>query len=135
MKPNAPRYSRNAYLLLLIDALFVTASQVFIKLGAAETAKVPSAVQWLGFTGLYSNWVWVGIGCLILSFVCWMIVLRSMPLNIAYMLSNVVHVLIPISCWLFLKEVINPTRWSGIALVTIGLMVVASPAVKLEERL
>lgn len=135
MKPTALRFSRSAYLLLLIDALFVTASQVFLKLGATETASVPTTAQWLGFTGLYSNWVWVGIVCLILSFVCWMIVLRSMPLNIAYMLSNVVHVLIPISCWLFLKEAINPTRWSGIALVTVGLMIVASPSVKLEERL
>ncbi len=135
MKPSPLPFLRSAYFLLLLDALFITASQVFLKIGATETAGVPSVAQWLGFAGLYSNWVWVGIVCLILSFVCWMKVLRRMPLNIAFMLSNVVHVLIPISCWLFLKEVITPTRWSGIALVTIGLMIVASPTVKLEERL
>ena len=57
------------------------------------------------------------------------------PLSIAFPLSRAVDVLVPISCWLILKEAISPLRWGGIALVIIGLVIVAKPAAELEERL
>lgn len=135
MKSRALSLFLNPFFQLFIEAVLVTASQIFLKLGASATADVPTSAQWLGFTGLYSKWVWIGIACLVLSFLSWMYVLRSLPLNVAFMLSNGVHVLVPLSCWLFLNEAISPTRWTGIALVTVGLMIVAKPVVKLEERL
>lgn len=135
MKSRALTLFLNPFFQLFIEAVLVTASQIFLKLGASATADVPTSAQWLGFTGLYSKWVWIGIACLVLSFLSWMYVLRSLPLNVAFMLSNGVHVLVPLSCWLFLNEAISPTRWTGIALVTVGLMIVAKPVVKLEERL
>ena len=135
MKTSARTLFLNPYFQIALEAIFVTASQIFLKLGATQTADVPTQAQWLGLTGLCAKWTWVGIVCLILSFISWMYVLRNLPLNIAYMLSNVIHVLVPISCWLFLNEAIGPKRWCGIALVTIGLTVVAKPLVRLEEKL
>src|SRR5947209_4451514 len=125
----------NPYFQIFLGALFVTTAERFQKIGASETAGVPTAVHWPGFTGLYSKLVWRGIVSLILSFLCWIYVLKHLPLNVAFMLSNVVHVLVPVSCWLFLDELINLRRWSGIVLVTIGLVVVARPVGKIEEEL
>ena len=45
------------------------------------------------------------------------------------------HVLVPLSCWLFLGEFISARRWFGIALVLIGLIVVAKPFARIEEKL
>jgi uncharacterized membrane protein len=50
-------------------------------------------------------------------------------------LSNFVHVLVPLSCWIFLAEHISARRWCGIAVVIIGLAVVAQPVAKIEEKL
>jgi hypothetical protein len=41
----------------------------------------------------------------------------------------------PLSSWLVLGERISPTRWLGIALVLIGLAIVARPVTQLEEKL
>ena len=43
--------------------------------------------------------------------------------------------MIPLSSWLVLGESISLTRWFGIALVLIGLAIVARPVARLEEKL
>jgi drug/metabolite transporter (DMT)-like permease len=47
----------------------------------------------------------------------------------------VVDILVPLGCWIFLGELISPLRWCGIALVVIGLALVAKPIAQFEERL
>jgi undecaprenyl phosphate-alpha-L-ara4N flippase subunit ArnF len=125
----------NPWVQLAFEAVLVTASEVLLKVGAAETAAPGTAAEWLGLTGLKSAWVWAGIGCLILSFLCWIYVLRHMPLSLAFPLSNIVHVLIPISSWICLGESISFRRWCGIFIVLCGLALVARPVAQLEERL
>ena len=130
----APRRFANPWLLLVFEALFVTASETLLKLGASETKRV-AGWEWTGLLSLTSIWIWCAIGLVILSFLCWIYVLKYIPLSIAFPLSNVVHVLVPLSCWLFLAEHISPRRWCGIAIVILGLAVVAKPVAKIEEKL
>lgn len=130
--PSLPALSMLA---ILASALTGTASEVCLKLGASETASRATILPWLGFSGLESKWVWFGIVFTILSFVTWVRAIRVVPLNIAYTFSNVIHVFIPLSCWLILGEVISPRRWLGIALVIVGLAVITRPFARLDEKL
>ena len=115
--------------------LLGTAAEVLLKKGASMTADLPSAVPWLGLTGLSSGWTWLSIVFTILSFFAWMAAIRVLPLGVAFPLTNAVQVLVPVSCWWFLGETISPGRWCGIALVIAGLMIVAKPYAKLDARL
>ena len=117
------------------EAAFVTLSQVLLKIGADETPVRGTLIDWLGLSGLASLWVWGGIVSLILSFLCWIYVLKHLPLSVAFPLTNVVHVSIPISSWIFLGEAISTRRWIGIAIVITGLALVAKPVAKVDERL
>jgi drug/metabolite transporter (DMT)-like permease len=128
------RWWANPWLVLVLEAIFVTASEVLLKVGASETRRVAGR-EWTGLLSLASIWIWVGIVFVILSFLCWIYVLRHIPLSIAFPLSNVVHVLVPLSCWIFLGEHISATRWCGIAIVIFGLAIVAKPVAKIEEKL
>jgi drug/metabolite transporter (DMT)-like permease len=92
-------------------------------------------LSWTGFTGLASVWTWLGIVFVVLSLISWLYVLRHIPLSIAFPLSNVVHVLVPLSCWIFLGELISPRRWFGIVLVLVGLLIVAKPFARIEQKL
>ena len=112
-----------------------TAAEVLLKKGASMTANIPSAVPWLGLTGLSSGWTWLSIVATVLSFFSWMAAIRFLPLGVAFPLTNAVQVLVPLSCWWFLGEGITPWRWCGIVLVIAGLMVVAKPYAKLDARL
>ena len=131
---HALRWWANPWSVLGLEAIFVTASEVLLKVGASETRRV-AGWEWTGLMPLASIWIWVAIVFVILSFICWIYVLRHIPLSIAFPLSNVVHVLVPLSCWIFLGEHISETRWCGIAIVVFGIAVVARPIAKIEEKL
>lgn len=127
-----PRF--NPWLVLAVEVLLVTASETLLKIGAAEIARTRGP-EWTGVVGLGSIWIWGAIALVIASFLCWIYVLRHIPLSVAFPLSNVVHVFVPLSCWIFLNEYISPRRWLGIAIVIIGLAVVAKPVATVQEKL
>src|ERR1700676_5014044 len=117
----------NPWLQLTLSVVCVFVSELLLKRGASDTANPAQTWSCTGVTGLASPLVWLGIIFVIISFISWLYVLRYIPLSIAFPLSRVVDVLIPLSCWLILGEHISPRRWLGISLVVIGLAIVAKP--------
>jgi drug/metabolite transporter (DMT)-like permease len=130
-----PSGVRNPWLQLGVSVVCVFVSELLLKRGASEVATPDSAFSWTGMNGLSSPLVWWAILLIIASFVTWLYVLRCIPLNVAYPLSRVVDILVPLGCWIFLGERISALRWSGIALVVVGLALVAKPIARMEERL
>jgi drug/metabolite transporter (DMT)-like permease len=125
----------NPWLQLALSVLCVFVSELLLKRGATDIAQPDSAFSWTGINGLESALVWWAILLIIASFVSWLYVLRHLPLTVAYPLSRVVDVLVPLGCWIFLGERISALRWCGIALVIIGLALVAKPIAQIEQRL
>jgi len=125
------RWFASSHFQIALGALLVTAAELLMKRGA--TAQ-DGNIGVLGIAALHSFFTWIGIVCYCLSFVSWVYVLRTVPLGIAYGMINIVHVLIPLGCWIFLHEQITPQRWLGIALVLAGLLLVVKPVAKAEEK-
>jgi drug/metabolite transporter (DMT)-like permease len=135
MTENRPSGFANPWLQLGLSVLCVLASELLLKRGASEVANPNSALSWTGINGLTSPFVWWAILLVIVSFASWLYVLKYIPLTVAFPLSRVVDVLVPISCWIFLGEIISARRWCGIALVIAGLALVAKQVARLEEKL
>lgn len=125
----------NPWLQLALSVLCVLASELLLKRGATQVADPNNALSWTGINGLTSSLVWWAILLVIVSFASWLYVLKYIPLTIAFPLSRIVDVLVPIGCWIFLGEIISVRRWCGIALVIVGLALVAKPVARLEEKL
>jgi drug/metabolite transporter (DMT)-like permease len=125
----------NPWLQLTLSVICVFVSELLLKRGATDIAEPDSAWSWTGINGLISPLVWWAILLIIASFISWLYVLRYIPLTIAFPLSRVVDILVPLGCWIFLGESISTLRWCGIALVVIGLALVAKPIAQIEERL
>ena len=130
-----PSGFRDPWLHLALSVVCVLVSELLLKRGASEIANPESAWSWTGINGLVSPLVWLAIIFIIASFITWLYVLKYIPLSIAFPLSRVVDALVPICCWIFLGEIISTRRWIGIALVVIGLAIVAKPVGRMEERL
>src|SRR5216117_1610093 len=125
----------NPWLQLTVSVVCVFVSELLLKRGATEVAEPQSGFSWTGVNGLASPLVWWAILLIIASFISWLYVLRYVPLTVAYPLSRIVDVLVPLGCWFFLGELITTLRWCGIALVIIGLALVAKPVAQIEQRL
>jgi multidrug transporter EmrE-like cation transporter len=122
----------NPYAQILLSIVLSSAAQFCLKKGATRMA-VPE--MWLGVEGLRSGWVWMGIGAMVASLFSWLYSLRFVPLNIAFNLAGLTQVLVPLAGWLLLGERIGPTRGCGILLVCAGVLVVARPLMRVEEKL
>jgi len=129
------RWFLNPWLQLAICVLLGTIAEIFFKIGARQTANPANSWSWTGLSGLSSNWVWIGVLASIVSLFNWLATIRRLPLTVAFPAANVVHILVPLSSWIFLGETLSSRRWSGIALLLLGLLIVAQPAATLEERL
>jgi len=125
----------NPWLQLSLSVVCVLVSEFLLKRGATDVAEPDTAISWTGINGLASPLVWWAILLIIASFISWLYVLRYVPLTVAYPLSRIVDVLVPLGCWFFLGELITTLRWCGIALVIIGLALVAKPVAQIEQRL
>ena len=130
-----PTGLRNPWLHLVTSIACVAVYELLLKRGATETANPGSSWSWTGLSGLTSIYVWIAIAFVILSLVTWLYVLRYLALSIAFPISQAVHVLVPVGSWLILGENIVTLRWIGIALVSLGLAIVAKPVARLEEEL
>jgi multidrug transporter EmrE-like cation transporter len=123
----------NPYLQLVLTVALVTVAEILLKQGTTETATVENT-DWLGLSSLPSPRVWMGAALLALSSGTWILVLRKMQLYLAFTLSSVVHVTIPVASWLVLGEQIHAVRWTGITLLLAGIWIIARPATRAEER-
>ena len=135
MTNHRPSGFANPWFQFVLNIIGVVIYELLLKAGAAATADPAKSWSWFGINALASPLTWLAIAVIIVDLVIWLYILRYIPLSIAFPLSRTVDVLVPISCWLILRETISPLRWGGIALVIIGLVIVAKPAAELEERL
>ena len=125
----------NPWFQFVLNIIGVVIYELLLKAGASATADPAHSWSPIGITALVSPLTWLAIVVIIVDLIIWLYILKYIPLSIAFPLSRAVDVLVPISCWLILREAISPLRWCGIALVIIGLVIVAKPAAQLEERL
>lgn len=121
----------NPYLHIGLNVIFCSIAQILFKVGSDAT---PGG-SLLGFASFGSLAVCLGIGCMIAGLFTWLQALRFVPLIIAYSLAAAQQVLIPLGCWFFLGEQISLVRWVGILVVTFGIVIIARPLARLEERL
>ena len=72
--------------------------------------------------------VWLGLASYAIGAVLWMVVLSRLDLGYAYPLLAISYILIPLLAHFLLGEAIPPLRWVGIAVIFVGVIIVARAA-------
>ena len=70
-------------------------------------------------------WLWAALGCYGLSVVVWLVGLSRVPVNQAYPLLSLGYVINIGLAWWLLAEVPNVQRVLGIAVIVVGVVLVA----------
>lgn len=122
----------NPYFAIFISVVLDAGAQVLLKIGADHSLAHATVV---GLGALKSCWTWLGIITMITSFASWIYCLKYVPLNIAANLTGAAHVVVPLICWTLLGEEIHAQRWAGIALVIVGVCIIAKPLVNAEQKM
>ena len=124
------RLHRKTYVLLVLMVLFGSVGDVLLSKGMKQVGEVN---DWsLGgllsiFLRVFDNpTIWLGVGCLILFFVGYMLVLSWGDFSYVLPATATSYAIVPLLGYLLLGEVVTSVRWAGVAFICLGVMLVGS---------
>jgi multidrug transporter EmrE-like cation transporter len=116
-------------LLILLSITIAVGGQILLKIGMNKIGPIDiSSASSLGhlFTGIIkSPTVLVGLFLYVISAALWLIIISSVDLSFAYPFIGLTYVLVLVVSKFVLKEDVNPIRWIGTAIITIGVIVIS----------
>ncbi len=119
-------------LIVVMSVVLAVMGQTTLKAGATEVGRVGSReVANIGATiarFAANPRILVGLLFYSMSAVLYIVALSRLDLSVAYPIVGLSYPLITLIAWLLLHEPVSLGRWLGVALITIGVFVVASTA-------
>lgn len=116
-------------LLILLSIGIAVGGQILLKMGMNKIGEVSiNSIGSLGqlFINIFkSPIVMIGLFCYVISAAIWLVVLSAVDLSFAYPFIGLTYVLILVVSKFILKEDVNPIRWIGAGIITIGVIVVS----------
>lgn len=88
------------------------------------TSWAPAHLSMTGERVLASGYIWLGIASLLTFFVAYMLVLTWADYSYVQPASSFAYLMVALLARFALGEVITPLRWTGIAVICLGVLVV-----------
>lgn len=118
--------------LILLSVGLAAVAQLTLKSGMNQVTTVnggPVTVSADSFKTIATNLtVWAGLVLFALSAVVWLFVLSRTSLSFAYPFAALTYLLIVLVDRFVLHEAVPPLRWLGVAMIMIGIVLVARTA-------
>ncbi len=119
----------SSVLLILLSISIAVGGQLLIKIGINRIGMVNSgSYDFLKqfFLGVIkSPMILTGLFLYVISAAIWLIVLSVVDLSFAYPFLGFTYVLVLVLSKFILKEDVNPLRWIGAVIITIGVIVIS----------
>jgi undecaprenyl phosphate-alpha-L-ara4N flippase subunit ArnE len=107
----------------IIQAIFLSAGQVFLKLALNRMESFCFAWKW--FVALLSNW-WLGAmgASFAVAGLLWMYMLKHFQFSVAYPATSIAYIFGMLAAVLVFHENVSFTRWMGVILIIAGVVLV-----------
>jgi drug/metabolite transporter (DMT)-like permease len=103
-------------------------SQLVLRRGLQDLG---SPTQWMALPRFIGNaasspWIYASVTLQILSYAMWMLIVSRQKLGVASATVGAgFYTLMALSAWLIYGETLSPLQWTGIALVTLGVVCIS----------
>jgi uncharacterized membrane protein len=116
------------YLLIFLMVIFGPLGNVLLgkgmkRIGTVSIGTTAGVIDLLSRV-LTSGTIWLGIGSLITFFVAYMLVLTWADYSYVQPASAAAYGMVALLGHFMLREVVTPTRWAGVILICVGVLVV-----------
>lgn len=98
---------------------------VLLNAGAQLLLKAGTNAQPLGLRLAIEPHILAGLACYVISVVVWVVALSRVPVSIAYPMLSIGYVVNAIAAWALLGETVTTMRMAGIAVIVVGVFMVA----------
>ena len=126
------------YILLLVMVTFGPLGDVFLgkgmkRVGAVEAWGPSDIVHFFART-FTSGTVWLGIALLLAFFIAYTLVLSWADFSFVQPASSFAYAIVALLGHFLLGEVVSSTRWIGIAIICLGVLIVGHTPPRTTER-
>ena len=122
----APAGDYVTYLLILVTTLSTVGAQLLLKQGLRPIGALAASAR-LDFlvAAVLSPWVWAALVLQVFGYVVWFFVLMREKLGVAFAISgSFFYLVMALLSWALFDEALTPTQWTGIALISAGVLAV-----------
>jgi len=135
---DSPGLHLKTYISILFIVLFAPLGNVLLGKGMKE---IGSAKNWAWADVfpvlvriLTSEYIWLGIACLLAFFITYMLVLTWADYSYVQPASSFSYVVVALLGYFLLGEMVNSLRWTGIVIICAGVFVVGHMHPRTTEK-
>jgi multidrug transporter EmrE-like cation transporter len=117
-----------SFLLVITGVLLNAAAQLLLKAGVRHMGVIQLQFQSLlsaGWKLAFEPHILGGLACYVVSVVVWILALSRVPVSIAYPMLSLGYVVTAIAAWMLFGESLGAMRLTGIAVIIVGVYLVA----------
>jgi drug/metabolite transporter (DMT)-like permease len=117
-----------AFALVFTGVMLNAAAQLLLKAGVKDIGIIqlsPATILNAGLKLAFEPHIVGGLLCYVISVVVWILALSRVPVSIAYPMLSLGYVVTAFIAWAFMGEAVNAMRISGIAVIIVGVFLVA----------
>ena len=117
-----------SFSLVLTGVLLNAAAQLLLKAGVKDVGAIqltPATIFNAGLKLALEPHILGGLTCYAISVVVWILALSRVQVSIAYPMLSLGYVVTAVIAWGFMGETVNAMRMSGIAVIIVGVFLVA----------
>lgn len=133
-----PGLHLKTYLFLLFIVLFAPLGNVLLGKGMKTIGSArnwePGELFHILIRILTSGYIWLGIACLLAFFVAYMLVLTWADYSYVQPASSFSYLVVAVLGLLLLGEKVNLLRWTGIAVICLGVFIVGHTHPRSTEK-
>jgi len=112
------------YLLILLAISFISISQILQKLAVVNATEYKKEASLLRQIAVQQT-IWWAIASLAVGTLLWLIVLYRMEVSQAVPFLSLGFILVLLASRYYFKESISKTRWAGVVLIIMGIIVLS----------
>ena len=128
---------RKTYVLLAARVLFNAFGDISLSRGMKNLGAVSfssPSILWVTFLHVISNgMIWLGIGCMLAFFFCHLLLFSWADYSYVMPTTAANYVVVPLLGLLLLHETVGFTLWLGIAIISVGVILVGWSEPRTQE--
>jgi len=117
-----------SFLLVFTGVMLNAAAQLLLKAGVKDIGIIkldPANLFGAGLKLALEPHILGGLACYVISVVVWILALSRVQVSIAYPMLSMGYVVTAFAAWWLMGEPVNAMRMSGIAVIIVGVYLVA----------
>lgn len=118
----------SSFLLVITGVLLNAAAQLLLKAGVNKVGVIQlrfDTILSAGWRLAFEPHILAGLACYVISVVVWILALSRVQVSIAYPMLSLGYIVTAIAAWLLMGEPLSAVRITGIAVIIVGVYLVA----------